>query len=143
MTITEAEQNWKLSRNTIFGYIADGLIDKLSVENNQIILPNVPKPKKIKINCKRSSENIYRWILKACNDNEYINAKLMGIDENRFLSHIQQLEKEKYIVVKNHDSELSSNLDCQITPKGIKSLTSKSFKIALSPTIEFNMVKAL
>lgn len=40
MTITEAEQNWKLSRNTIFGYIADGLIDKLSVENNQISATN-------------------------------------------------------------------------------------------------------
>ena len=104
---------------------------------------DIPKPKKIRANSPKRSENIYRWILEACNNKEYINAKLIGTNEDVFVNHIIQLEKDNYITIKQLGETILSNLDCQITLKGIASLRNKSYKFEFSPTIEFNGVKVL
>ena len=143
MTIAEAEQRWKLCKATILGYLADGLIDPISIADNQIILPDIPKPKKIKSNSKRNSANIYRWILEACFKNEYISASLIGISTDTFDNHLQQLVREQYLIIHDNSHHNSSNISCQITQKGINELKTKKTNVGIPFPIEINLIKIL
>ena len=60
MTADEAARQWGVSKQTVINYLSDGLIYGIAVENNALVLPDIPKPKKIRASAKRSSENIYR-----------------------------------------------------------------------------------
>ena len=126
MSLETAKEKWKLSTNTILSYVADGLIEGIVIDNNNMLLfPDIPKPKRIRKNLPKNSKNIYHWILVACQENEYITPKLMGIDENRFINHITALEKEGYISrINNHTN--CSNLNYQISHMGTESLKRKT-----------------
>ena len=124
MTVAEASQRWGLTENTIIKYLVKGFIYDISIENDQLILPDINKPLIVSENFKSISPNIYREMLKACRDDKYINSKILKIDNDKFNAHIRQLVNEGHLIVES-DIRDGTNIGYQITTKGMDFLKSK------------------
>jgi len=143
MTLNEAVEKWNISRTTILNYIADGMVYGVTIEEGQLNLPEVPRPKKIRANCRRNSENIYRWLLKACIQGEYVNAQLFGITRECFRDHLECLVSRDYISLKSGNYDELPGQGCQITPEGLKLLQTKRIPVDISLALNFNLVKIM
>ena len=91
MNIKEASEKWKVKEQTILTYIVKGYIFNLSIENNNIIIPNINKPyiKKWK---KDNIHNIDKIILSSLEKVCYTNYKIIGITEEQFYERLKVLE---------------------------------------------------
>ena len=124
MTVAEASQKWKVKKETVIKYIANDFIYDLSIENDQLILPDINKPKIIPKNRKRNVPNIYHWILQACENREYINAKIIGIGYGEFMDRIDQLVTDGFLFQKE-DVKAGTNIGYRLTAAGIERLNPK------------------
>lgn len=137
MTIQEAAKEWKVKEQTVLRYILKGYIYNLTIENNEIVIPNIPKPH-IKRNPKTVAEQD-NYILTAMNKEEYVNAKIMGIDQDKFAKRLEALIKSKKIFPKNDNSvDYSSNLDFVLSSKDDKNIVIAP-SIDIKPTIEIKV----
>lgn len=135
MTITEAAHLWNVKEETIIRYLTKGFIYDIYIEDEKLVLPEIKKPKVISKNQKRNTSNYYKWILQACDKNEYINAKLMGIDDEIFNSCINQLEKSGFID-KTQTATMGTNVGYVITMAGVERLRSMRINRIKLPPIE-------
>lgn len=137
MTIREAAKEWKVKEQTVLNYILEGYIYGLSIENNEIVIPNIPKP-----HIKRKPKTVAKqdnYILTAMNKEEYVNAKIMGIDQDKFAKRLEALMKSKKIFPKNDNSvDYSSNLDFVLSSKDDKNIVIAP-SIDIKPTIEIKV----
>lgn len=133
MTIQEAAKEWKVKEQTVLNYILEGYIYGLSIENNEIVIPNIPKPY---INTKpKTVAKQDNYILTAMNKEEYVNAKIMGIDQDKFEERLKALIKSKKIFPKIDNSvDYSSNLDFVLSSKD-----DKNFVFATSTDIKLTI----
>ena len=119
MTIQEAANAWNVKVNTVFTYIIKGYIYGLTIENNEIIIPNIPKPYIIRKKLKTTSE-YDRYILMAMDKGGYVNAKIMNIEQNIFAERLDALIRANKIYPKdNVEIDQTSNLSfvlCSTTP---------------------------
>lgn len=137
MTIQEAAKEWKVKEQTVLRYILKGYIYNLTIENNEIVIPNIPKPH-IKRNPKTVDEQD-NYILTDMNKEEYVNAKIMGIDQDKFAKRLEALIKSKKIFPKNDNSvDYSSNLDFVLSSKDDKNIVIAP-SIDIKPTIEIKV----
>lgn len=144
MTIKQAEEKWDEKLKNIFEYIANGWIKDISINDNQIIIPDMPKPYKIKSNPKRTASNIYKYILLACDSGEYIDSNFMSklnVTPGEFKLCINEL-LDKKIIRKNEDYKNDySNIGFTLTLDGIdiaKNYTSSPTKL-INKLSKFNI----
>lgn len=131
MTIYEASKKWKISVETIIKHIALEEISNLKLEDNVIILPDIPKPHFTTI---KKPVFIYREILAAAQKGEYIDERVLHITKEEFRAYIQNLVNENYISTIH--SEINSSSDYVLTMKGIKyKENKKEFKVFLAEKI--------
>ena len=98
------------------GYLVKGYINNLSIKNNEIIIPDIPKPN---INKKaKGAKNIYKEILRVCCNGMYTNAKILNIDNQTFIAYLDNLEKEELICKKSNEKDGASTLNYIATVKG-------------------------
>lgn len=137
MTIQEAAKEWKVKEQTVLSYILKGYIYDLSIENNEIIFPKIPKPH---IKGKPKTINEYdNYILTAMNKGCYVNAKIMGIDQDKFAERIDALIKSKRIFPKDEKSiDYLSNISFVLSPKENKNIVIAP-SIDIKPTIEIKV----
>lgn len=93
ITIDEAADKWCVKSQTVIKYIYNGYIDGLSVDGNKLLLPDIPAPAVRLREKKLTAEKIYMKILKACNQNLYLNSYILGISEEQFEMCMKQLEQ--------------------------------------------------
>ena len=137
MTIHEAVNRWNVKENTVFDYISKGYIYGLAIENNEIVIPDIPKPY-IKPKPKTVVE-YDKYILTAMNKECYVNAKIMGIDQDKFEERLKALVKSKKIFPKSDNSmDYSSNLDFILSSKDDKNIVIAP-SIDIKPTIEIKV----
>ena len=138
MTIQEAAKAGKVTENTVFNYIGKGYIYNLAIENNEIVIPNIPKPH-IKRKPKTVAEHD-NYILTAMNKEEYVNAKIMNIEQNKFMERLQALIKANKIFSKNENvSDFSSNIGfILVNSKESKVEIHINPKIEVAPKLEMN-----
>lgn len=118
MTIQEAAKTWGVKERTIFDYILKGYIYNLSIEDNAVQIPNIPKPY---VHTKpKTIQQKDNYILTAMNKGLYVNAKIMGLDQEKFMERLIALIKSNRIFPKdetvmdyfsNLPFVLSSNLE--------------------------------
>ena len=109
MTIQEAAKEWKVKEQTVLSYVLNGYIYGLTIENNEIIIPNIPKPH---VKSKPKTVTEYdRYILMAMNKECYVNAKIMGINQEKFKERLESLIKANKIFPKDEEKiDFISNL---------------------------------
>ena len=115
MTLAEASKKWKTMPETIISHIAKGEISGLKVENNILLLPDIPKPH---FKTTKMPIFIYRGILAASQKGEYIDECILHITKEMFRGYIQELVSKEYLRP-IHD-EVNSSLDYILTEKGTK-----------------------
>ena len=137
MTIQEAAKEWKVKEQTVLSYILKGYIYNLTIENNEIVIPNIPKP-----HIKRKPKTVTEqdnYILTAMNKEEYVNAKIMGIDQDKFAKRLEALIKSKKIFPQSDNSiDYSSNLKFVLLSKDDKNIVIAP-SIDIKPTIEIKV----
>ena len=109
MTIQEAAKTWGVKEHTVFDYILKGYIYNLSIEKNAVQIPNIPKPY---IHTKpKTVQQKDKYILTAMNKGLYVNAKIMGVDQEEFTERLIALIKGNRIFPKDEIvADYSSNL---------------------------------
>lgn len=113
MTILEGSANWGMSAETIIKHIALGEISNLRIEDNIILLPDIPKPHFTTL---KKPIYVYREILSAAQKGEYIDERILHITKEEFRAYIQNLVNENYISTIH--SEINSSMDYVLTMKG-------------------------
>ena len=109
MTIQEAANRWHVKEQTVLSYVLNGYIYGLTIENNEIIIPNIPKPH-VKPKPKTVIE-YDKYILTAMNKECYVNAKIMGISQEKFKERLESLIKANKIFPKDDEkNDFTSNL---------------------------------
>lgn len=132
MTIQEAAKRWGVKEKTILGYILKGYIYGLSVVNNEIQLPEIPKPYVVRKPKTINQQDNY--ILNAMNKEYYVNAKIMDINQEKFRERLVALMSAKKISPKNPD-EISFLTNLEFI---LASLESKNISVTVSPAIELS-----
>lgn len=137
MTLQEASKNWNKSEETICKWVCSGYIRGVSIENDMLIFPNIPTPHTIRKNIKVTADIAYREILKACKENEYIDAALLRISGEHFELYIENLIQYEYL----SGTAGSSNQGCVITPKGIEATKAKiKLNIPINNNIKIGII---
>lgn len=110
MNIREASNRWNVRENTVFDYINKGYIYGISVKNNKIIIPDIPKPYvKRKPKTVKGQDN---YIISALNNGCYVNADIMDLSPDKFKERLLALIKSKRIYPRKGSSvDYSSSLD--------------------------------
>ncbi|MCD7958865.1 MAG: hypothetical protein LUF89_05045 [Ruminococcus sp.] len=129
MTIDEAAKKWDIQAKTVLDYIYKGYILDISCDNNEIMLPNIPKPAIQNKRGKLSAQKIYETILRICDNEQYINAKIFGITEEQFEFYMQELEKSGYLSKTNSSADFRSNFGWNIMPTGAEMLLKRKFSL--------------
>lgn len=132
MTLEQASATWKTSGTTICKWICEGLINNISLKENKLILPDIPKPRIVRKNIEITAEKAYKEILEACNKNEYIDAYLLRISEDQFVNYITILKQNGLL----NGYGIDSNIGYSITTKGIDFIKSKKRKFDFN--VNFN-----
>ena len=134
MTIQEAAKTWGVKERTVFDYILKGYIYNLLVEDNVIMIPSIPKPY-----VKRKPKTIAEYdtyILNAMNKNEYVNAKIMGISQEKFEERLNALIKAIKIFSQSEGYvDYSSNIGFILAPEEGKNIVIAP-SIDIKPTVE-------
>ena len=134
MTIQEAAKAWGVNERTVFDYILKGYIYNLFVEDNVIMIPSIPKPY-----VKRKPKTIAEYdtyILNAMNRNEYVNAKIMGISQEKFEERLYALIKAIKIFPQIEGYvDYSSNIGFILSPEEGKNIVIAP-SIDIKPTVE-------
>lgn len=147
MTVTQAAEKWGVAESTVWSYIGKGYIYGLSIsedaDRNQVILPSIPAPR-VK-NKPKTVNAIDKYILKAMNEKQYVNAKIMGISQEAFEERLQALLKSGAIYSKEPGREdYSANLCFVKAPQnrnGFSVEVASTFapKVELKPSVEIKV----
>lgn len=135
MTISEAAKKWNIKPETIGEYIVKGYILNLQVDNNQIILPDIPIPRVVKK--PKTVQEIDYYIIKALNEVKYVSYSILGITQNRFEERLKALEKGGYIFKKEENcNDYSTNLNFILNAEK----TAKEYHLHLNISPNFGLV---
>lgn len=121
MTIAEAQKRWHISDNALLKYLRGGVIPKITVIDNVIDIPEIKRPLCVSPSTKRSAENIFIYIIKACNEGYYINSKLMNsmdVSDSEFSSCIDELIEKKLLIKTSDYIDNSSNIGLILSVDG-------------------------
>ena len=123
MTIKEAQEKWGVKDGLMFRYLRDGFLNHISVENNEIIIPDISKPIRVSPTAKKTTLNIYKYIIKACKYSNYVDSFLLrGIGETpgNFKTHINLLVEKNILRHTEEYVDDTSNIGFTLTPDGEK-----------------------
>lgn len=138
MTLKQAKEKWGIGETALLNYIIDGLIGNISIINNEIIIPDISKPLCIPKNTKRTSANVYKNIIKACNKGMYIDSffmKSMGISRDEFKAYINELVEKGVLRKTDEYVDDYSNVGFILTLDG-ENIAAKSSKSSFTRALE-------
>lgn len=132
MTIQEAAKQWNIKEKTVMDYILKRYLFGLSIENDEIYVPDIPKPHvKTKPKCVSEQD---KYILEAMNKGRYVNANILGVEQEKFKERLEALVRANKIYPKCSDAvDYTSNLGFVLS-----SSDKKTFDLAVAATIEIN-----
>ena len=103
-------KKWNVQPRTVRSYIAKGYIINSQTENNQVILPDIPKPN-TKMRPKKET-SIDKAILKTLDQRMYISYPILGITQEHFAERLKALEKSNCIFKRDENcNDYSTNLN--------------------------------
>lgn len=127
MNVSAAASKWNVSKRTVIGYICNNYIIGISVENDELNIPDIPKPY-VRKKPKKVAD-MDKYIQNALNHDGYTNYKIMGIDRDKFKERLDALLQKDIIQKRNGiDPDYNSTLDFVLT-------ADNHAKIVLAPTI--------
>lgn len=127
MNIKTAAENWHVSVKTILGYIEKKYIIGISVKDDEIVIPSIPKPY-IKRKPK-TVDDMDKYIREALNHNCYANYRIMGIEKNTFKERLNEMTAANIIKQRYPDNtDFETTLNYMLVASADKS-------IVISPTI--------
>ena len=106
MTITEFMNLFDLkNENTVIKWIEDGYIPGVykDDESNEYFIPDLARPPYTKARAKTTNA-IYKSIVKACIDRKGVCAKLYKLNEVEFQIYIRDLSDAGYIHIESHNN---------------------------------------
>lgn len=137
LTLSEAQEKWEVSRDTLCVWLERGFIPEVELEN-KVVKVGETKPCVPKKNTNINVKSVRKYILKACNQFEYIDSHILGIPEEQFKAILLQLEDNKYIQRNLPNVDCTSNEHFIITEEGEKFMNKGKFKLEeLGFTIDF------
>ncbi len=139
MTIKEAIKKWNTTDKTMIKYLSEGYIDGVTITDNVVYIPDIGQPLNIG-NVKFTCGKIYYYILKALDDQRYINSNMLKITEEQFELFLSALESSGYISVSTESKPKNSILRYYITPEGVNLIKRCKNEISIkkSGLIEIN-----
>ncbi len=135
MNIKEAAQEWNVSIKTVLNYIEKKYIIGISVNDDEIIIPQIPKP-----HVKRKPKKIRdidKYICDTLNYGRYTNYRIVGVKKEIFEERLIELTKAELIVQKN-----PSNPEHETTLNYTLAATDKRSPVVMptiSPTVEIKI----
>ena len=139
MNIETASKKWGVSTNTVLKYIYNGYILNLSIEENEIIVPNISKPYIIKGKINTIMKLDYS-ILKSLESIQYFNYKIAGVTDDLFKERLLILEEEKKIYRKTDTPNFASNIDFAIASLQTDDLKKDISLITINPTLQVGLM---
>lgn len=137
MTISETLKKWGISPKTLLRYLDNGIIANVSVTDNIVNIPDIPKPLIPAYNAKITKEKVVRYILKALNSFMYIDYKILFIEAEQFSAIMKQMEKNGYIEKTSDNADYLSTIGFISTENGDK-INANKFKLdSLNFSFEF------
>lgn len=144
ISVDEAAKKWGIKPEAVLRYIYNGYIEDLTVTDNKVYLPDIPRPYLSRLkDQKNTADKICSAILKAYNNQMFLNPCLLSISREKFDFFLCQLEKSGYIDVCDPKADKGSFLRYAITPLGITMVkSSKSFNLSLNvdPNVNIGLV---
>ena len=135
MDIKTAAREWNVSVKTVLNYIEKKYIIGISVKDDEIVIPDIPKPY-IKRKPKTVG-NVDKYIRDTLNHNGYANYRIIGIDDKVFRERLNEMTAENIIKQRNRE-----NTDYETTLNYMLAATvDKSIVISptITPTIELKV----
>ncbi len=130
MTINDAAKKWDITPETVLKYIYKGLIPNLSIINNEIVLPDLPKPNitRKKLN---KAHKIDEYLCETLSNLQYSNYIIADIEPAHFKERLEALIVSGKIFKNVDNPDYTSTSDF--------SITSKSNTVSINPTISANI----
>lgn len=120
MTIAEAARNWGMSERAILRLINGGCFFGMSVRENRLYLPDLPKPYRPRTK-KEKAQQIDRCILSALNNSQYLNQIILGVSKQKFSERLDALQNAEKIYqssdIERPTTKVSSTLGYSISAK--------------------------
>ncbi len=138
MTLKQAKKKWGIGETSLLNYISDGLINNISIVNNEIIIPDISKPLYVPKTAKRTAVNVYKNILKACDRGMYIDSLFMkniGISREEFKAYINELVEKGILRKTDKYVDDYSNVGFILTMEG-KNIATKCCKNSFQRALE-------
>ncbi len=130
MKIDVAATQWGLTTTTVLKYIYKGYIPGLSIVNNEIVLPELPKPNTTRKKLNKA-DIIDDYLCETLSKLQYSNYLIANIAPDDFKDRLEALNKSGIILKKVDNPDYTSTLDFY--------LSSKSKSISINPTINANV----
>ena len=122
---------WKIGKDNMINYLNEGIIPGITVTDGVIEIPDMGAPLVPPSNANITSESVIKYILKALDNYQYIDFRILKIRENVFSDIIYQLERNGYIKILENviSPDFSSVIDFAITDAGRERLRKKRFRL--------------
>ncbi|MBE6687552.1 MAG: hypothetical protein E7591_10055 [Ruminococcaceae bacterium] len=141
MNFIEAAEKWEVSEKTVVTYICKGYIYGLQIEDDEVLIPNIPKPYVTKQ--PKTTQSIDKYILKTMEKCCYVNPKIMNISKEKFEERLRALlEADKIFVVDKTKEDFSTNLNFALTYNE-KSTNAVSIDVQLSSNISIKVAEQI
>lgn len=128
MTLEETKRKWKISYERLCAWVSMGIIPEIEIVDGIVEIrgnkPFVPKNKS-----KITVDSVRKYILKACSLMQYIDYRILGIEQDKFKAIISQLEESNYIRKDADNVDCLSNKYFTITELGETFLKKGNFKL--------------
>ncbi|MBO5448317.1 MAG: hypothetical protein J5994_03205 [Ruminococcus sp.] len=123
MTINQAAETWNLKKEKILKLIYEEKISDITINDNRIIIPNRKEPFIIPNSAKKTTVNIYKYIVKAIDNDKYLDRFSFGnwdITEDEFDEFINQLVINGYVSKNSNYENTHSTMNLYLTIPGLK-----------------------
>lgn len=134
MDIRTAAKEWNVSVKTVLDYIEKKYIIGISVNDDEIIIPQIPKPY-VKRKPKTIKE-IDKYICDTLNHGGYTNYRIIGIEKDKFKERLFELMESNTIKQKTDVNDYETTLNYTLAATAEKSLV---IAPTISSTIEMKI----
>lgn len=135
MNIENAAKEWKVTVKTVLDYIGKRYIIGISIVDDEIIIPSIPKPyvkKKPK-----TIKDIDNYICEALNHEGYANYRILDIEKEKFEERLRALTDSNMIKQRNPaNQDYKTTLNYMLVASAEKTVV---IAPTIAPTIEMKI----
>lgn len=119
---------WRVSYKTLCKWLDTGILPDTKIIDG-IVQIQCNKPLIPGNNAIINTENVRKYILKACKEFQYIDYRILGMKAEQFQAILLQLEEKKYIQPNSPQLDRLSNKHFSITEDGEAFLKQGKFQL--------------